>query len=162
MGSPRQGLYPVVVRRWLEATLISASCLLATSCSDADTRIVATISCEREFDAATTITFQVVDWSDGSVFVSCAFSNASVYSSGAYFFVPQQFGAERGGCPLTYDLDEPSGGSWSFRAMPNPEATYSDPGSASDGYVEAFEPEDCVTIPHNDGVRIDYEVREDP
>lgn len=154
--------YSGEVRRWLESTLISASCLLATSCSDADTRIAASISCEREFDAATTITFQVVDWSDGSVFVSCAFSNASVTSSGAYFFVPRQFGAERGECVLTYDLDEPSGGSWSFRAMPNPEATYSDPGSASDGYVEVFEPEDCVTIPHNDGVRIDYEVREDP
>ena len=141
---------------------VLVSCVLVTSCSDSDTRIVATLSCEREFDAVTTIRYQVVDWSDGSVFVACAFSNAQISVSGAYFFVPRQFGAQRGECPLTYDLDEPSGGSWSFRAMPNPEATYSDPGSASDGYVEAFELEDCVTIPHNDGVRIPYEVRDSP
>ncbi|MCA9579498.1 MAG: hypothetical protein R3B40_15310 [Polyangiales bacterium] len=143
-------------------TALVACFALASACHDSDTRIVATLSCERAFDATTTMTYQVVDWSDGSTFVSCTFSDDELTTSTAYFFVPQQFGAERAECPLTYDLDEPSGGTWNFRAMPSPEATYSDPGSPLDGLVEAFEPEDCVTIPHNDGVRVDRGTRAAP
>jgi len=131
-----------------------------SGCADSDTRVIGTLSCEREFDEETTVTYQVVDWSDGTVFVSCSFANAETTVSAAYFFVPRQFGAERGECPLTYDQDEPSGGTWNFRAMPKHEATYGDPSSPMDGYVEVFEPEDCVTIPHNNGVRIDYETRD--
>ena len=146
--------------KYLLWSLVLGSFAFGAGCDDSDTRIIATLSCEREFDEETTVRYQVVDWSDGSVFASCEFADAETTASSAFFYGPTQFGAQRGGCVLTYDQDEPSGGTWTFRAMPNPEATYADPGSPMDGDIEVFEPDDCVTIPHNDGVRIDYEVRD--
>ena len=86
--------------KYLLWSLVLGSFAFGAGCDDSDTRIIATLSCEREFDEETTVRYQVVDWSDGSVFASCEFADAETTASSAFFYGPTQFGAQRGRADL--------------------------------------------------------------
>jgi hypothetical protein len=83
-------------------------------------------------------------FADGSVIVSCSISTQQQTSSASAVFVPEQNGAEAGGCNLTQDAEaDGTAGWWSFeRSGASSSATYHDTGSAMDGDVVLLD--ECV------------------
>ena len=94
------------------------------------------------------LTYTLVRFSDGSVFVSCSAStNASVGAAGSTIFAGWQQGAAGGACILASDASgAPTGGWWKFEVLNGqPTATYHDVGTADDLSKFTFPTSDCPT-----------------
>jgi len=96
--------------------------------------------------------YQLVTFSDGSVFVSCeAQTTPLVGASHAQFYAGWQQGAAVGGCIVASDgSGTPDGGWWDFTAPGGkPRATYHDMGTADDLAVHTFPASDCAVMRPN-------------
>jgi hypothetical protein len=87
--------------------------------------------------------YQTVEFSDGSLLVSCSVSGAAIQAHTTQLYAAEQNGADTGGCLVTYDVDgTASGGYWNFTLSPR-RALYNDAGSANDQQAVTFASADC-------------------
>jgi Collagen-flanked surface repeat len=106
------------------------------------------ISCggtvERDGTLLYGLSYQVVEYTTGAVFVTCSISNAASEASASEFYDANQIGARSRGCNVTMD-DTPSFGYWSFKfGSSGYAATYNDSSSTNDGYTLSFDGVDAL------------------
>lgn len=92
--------------------------------------------------------YELVTFSDGSVFVSCNAATTGLVGAGhAQFYAGWQRGASDGGCIVQSDASgDPDGGWWDFHMVNGrPHATYHDRGTADDLTDFTFPLADCPT-----------------
>lgn len=76
-------------------------------------------------------------FADGSVMGTCEIFDGLKSISNVTMFTKGLVGADSGFCQITYDVDNPTAGFWNFEMVttgPASTATYSDVGSASNGF----------------------------
>jgi hypothetical protein len=88
--------------------------------------------------------YDVVFFSNGDRFVTCSISGAGWTVGGSNYWLSTQVGAATSQCALVFDVDTSSSGFWTFRDTPDIRATYTDPGSTSDGAIVTFPSGNCV------------------
>lgn len=86
-----------------------------------------------------TLTHTRYDFADGSVLATCAISDSARESGSTALYRDTQPGALNAECGLTYDVDAPTGGRWTFQQATDGQgglvstATYADASSPHDG-----------------------------
>lgn len=88
--------------------------------------------------------YDVKNLRGGDNFVTCTVSNAAAQYQSANFYKPGAAGKASMDCLVRYDVDEPTGGFWSFEMTSSLSVRYSDSGSKSDGYLIGFAGADCI------------------
>ncbi len=91
------------------------------------------------------MTYDIVEWSDRSVLVTCSIATQQQESSKTLYFAASQTGRQSLSCILAQDAEQDGTfGWWQFSNDGNGDTTaeYNDTGSADDGSVVTFD--DCM------------------
>lgn len=98
-----------------------------------------------QLDGNLLLEYQVVRFPSGDMQVICSITDISSEHTASIYYRAGDTGTATALCRLGYDFDVASGGYWDFRAdAPGERATYSDAGSAWNGFVATFAGTDCV------------------
>jgi hypothetical protein len=93
--------------------------------------------------------YQVVDYSNGDVWVSCSVGDNLAESGESSFYLAGQTGAAIAACAVTYDYSgELTEGWWAFTIGSDgiAGATYDDPGDLNDGDYFEYGSADCTLV----------------
>ncbi len=130
----------IIVSRGLGSRLLLIAALSFAGCGEV--RKGETLSCNGELENLTLV-YNTTLAADGSRFVNCELWDASASYGHSEQYLAGRLGAKDGGCTLRYDLDDPTGGYWSF-SMETLSAEYKDRSSPWDGTVVAFPEASCT------------------
>lgn len=91
--------------------------------------------------------YESVLYSTGDRFVTCSISTDLNEYSSSDLYVSTQNGAVSGGCTVTYDINVPNGGFWTFTSQNSVTKTaYTDPGTGTNGYSFTFNAGSCTNF----------------
>jgi hypothetical protein len=95
----------------------------------------------------TTLGYEAVRFTDGSLFVSCRAASFDHQDSFAAIHSAGSAGSTSGMCFVTHDTSAPANrGQWTFRLAPL-QVSYEDQLSTSNGYTYVFTSINCTTLP---------------